>query len=180
MGQIWGLLIRTGDIEAAARPVQRLLQTFAPDLPLADVQPLQDLLDRQMRPWKLGAAMFTAFGLLALALSGVGLYGVRAYAVAQRTREIGVRIALGARAFDVVRMVLLDGLRVTGAGLVLGGMAALLLSRFIEPLLFETRAGDPRVYLLVSLLLGLVAVAASLVPAWRAARVDPNEALRAE
>jgi len=161
-------------------PVQRALQSLSPNLPYADVRPLQDVLDRQMRPWLLGATMFSIFGLLALALAAVGLYGVRAYAVAQRTREIGIRMALGAALPDVVRMVLWDGLRVTTVGIGLGAVAALILGRVLEPLLFNTRATNPAIYGLIAVSLAVVSVAASALPAWRAARVDPNVALRAE
>ena len=186
MGEIWGLLIKTRGGEGregagrVGEGIQRLMQSFRPGLPLAEVKPLQDLLDRQMRPWMLGASMFSAFGALALLLGAVGLYGVRATAVAQRTREIGVRIALGANAKAVVRMVLLDGLRVTLAGAALGAIVALLLARFLEPLLFETNAANPLVIAAVAGLLSGVSLVASAIPAWRAARVDPNIALRAE
>ena len=178
--EVWGLLIRTGDAGALASPVQRALQSFAPGLPYAEVRPLADLLERQMRPWLLGASMFTAFGVLALALAAVGLYAVRAYAVAQRTQEIGVRLALGARFGDVMRMVLLEGVRVTVAGVAAGAALALLLGRYFEPLLFQTRAANPAVMLIVAGVLVAVAAAASAVPAWRAASVDPNVALRAD
>ena len=179
-GQIWALLVKTRDASSVAEPVQQLLQSFSPGLPYADVHPLQDLLDRQMRPWKLGASMFTAFGLLALGLAAVGLYGVRAYAVARRTREIGVRIALGARPKRVVGLILREGLLVSGTGMVLGLVAILFLGPTIEPLLFETSARDPSVIALVAVVLLTVAALASAIPAWRAARVDPNVALRSE
>ncbi len=109
MPEIWGLLIRTADADAMARPVQRLLQSFTDAVVLAEVKPLQDLLDREMRPWLLGATMFSAFGVLALGLAAVGLYGVLAYAVAQRTQEIGIRMALGARTSNLVRLIVWDG-----------------------------------------------------------------------
>lgn len=177
---ISGLLIRTTDADAMTGPVQRALQSATPGQPYAQVRPLQDLLDRQMRSWVLGATMFTVFGVLALGLGAIGLYGVRAYAVTQRTKEIGIRMALGARMAGVVRMVLLEGLRATGIGIVFGTIAAIGMARLVEPLLFETTATDPRVYGFVALLLVAVTIAASAVPAWRASRVDPNVALRSD
>jgi predicted permease len=177
---IWGLLIRTADAAGMAQPVQRALQSRLSNVQLADVRPLQDVLDRQMRPWLLGATMFSIFGALALGLAAVGLYGVRGYAVAQRTREIGIRMALGARLPTVVRMVLWEGVRVTAIGVAIGAAVALAASRLIDPLLFNASASDPRVHVVIGLALVIVAILASAVPAWRAARVDPNVALRAE
>lgn len=178
--EIRALLIRTADADAMARPLQRSLQSFTPYVRLADVTPFQDVLDRQMRPWLLGATLFSAFGLLALGLAAIGLYGARAYSVAQRTREIGIRMALGAARRTVVAMVLREGLRIAGMGIAVGAAVALGVGRFIEPLLFETRADDPRLFAMIAGALVVVAVAASWAPAWRAARVDPNVALRAE
>jgi predicted permease len=178
--EIRALLIRTADADAMARTVQRSLQSFTPYVRLADVTPFQDVLDRQMRPWLLGATLFSVFGLLALGLAAIGLYGARAYAVAQRTREIGIRMALGAGARTVVAMVLREGLRIAGTGIAVGTAVALGVGRFIEPLLFETRADDPRLFAVIAGTLVVVALGASWLPAWRAARVDPNVALRAE
>ena len=178
--QIWGLLVRVARGDGMARGVQQAIQSFSPRISLAQVTPLSDILERQMRPWLLGATMFSIFGLLALGLAAIGLYGVRAYAVQERTREIGIRLALGALVPDVVRMILGEGLRVTGAAVVLGGAISLVLARYLDPLLFNTPANDLRIYSLVAVALLLVAIAASAVPAWRAARVDPNVALREE
>jgi hypothetical protein len=178
--RIWHLLVRTSGAEGMAARVQRALQSFNGSVNLATVQPLSGFLEQQMRPWLLGATMFSVFGLLALGLAAVGLYGVRAYSVAQRGREIGIRMALGAVMPDVVGLILGEGMRVTGLAIVLGGAAGLALSRFIGPLLFQTAANDLRVYAAVAAMLVLVALGSSAVPAWRAARVDPNVALREE
>ena len=124
--------------------------------------------------------MFFAFGALALALAGVGLYAVMAFAVAQRNREIGVRIALGAESRDVVRLVVGDGVRVTVAGVVVGVALATVGAGRIGPLLFHESAYDPTVYLTVVGTLLAVGMLASAIPAARAARVDPNVALRDE
>lgn len=177
---IWGLLIQTADAGAMAAPVQRALQSLSAEVPLAHVRPLQEVLDSQMRPWLLGATMFSIFGLLALALAAVGLYGVRAYSVAQRTREIGIRMALGAAMPSLVRMILWEGLRVVAVGVAVGLVAVLGLGRLLEPLLFQIHASNPVILVIVAVTLGSVAIAASAWPAWRAARVDPNVALRTE
>ncbi len=178
--EISSLLVRTDGTDRVPEAVRRAMQTFAPGLPLTDLVPLQDLLDRQIRPWTLGATVFTGLGLLALLLAAIGLYGVRTYVVAQRTREIGVRLALGALTREVMRLVLQDGLRVMGIGLGLGAVVALAAGRLIEPLLFQTSARDPATVALVGVTLALVTVAASAIPAWRAASIRPTDALRAE
>jgi ABC-type antimicrobial peptide transport system permease subunit len=116
--------------------------------------------------------MFVTFAALALILAGIGLYTVVAYAVAQRTREIGVRIALGARMTSVMLMIVRQG--------VLGGTVALFAGRWIEPLLFSASAADPLVYGGVAGLLLVIAIAATVRPALRASRVDPTVALRAD
>jgi predicted permease len=178
--EISSLLVRTnGDAQLPAT-VRRVMQSFAPDLPLTEVSPLQDLLDRQIRPWTLGAAVFTGLGLLAAGLAAIGLYAVRSYLVAQRTRELGVRQALGAGRREIAWLVLRDGLRVMGAGLGIGAAIALATTRFVAPLLFETSPRDPATLLGVAVMLGLVTLAASAIPAWRAASTRPTDALRAE
>jgi ABC-type antimicrobial peptide transport system permease subunit len=143
-------------------------------------QPLSDLLDAQRHSWRAGAAMFVAFGCLALIVAAVGLYGVIAYDVGQRMHELGVRVALGARGVDVVRLVVGQGVRLAVAGVVVGGALALGAARWIEPLLFRQSARDPAVFSVVGLLLVAVAVVACSVPAARAVRADPNTVLRAE
>jgi ABC-type antimicrobial peptide transport system permease subunit len=124
--------------------------------------------------------MFAAFGVLALALAAIGLYSVIAYNVAQRTHEMGVRVALGAQIGDVVRLVVSDGLKLGLLGLAIGGVAALSAARWVKPLLFEESPSDPLVFALVTATLLAVTVAASWIPARRAARVDPQVALRTE
>jgi ABC-type antimicrobial peptide transport system permease subunit len=144
------------------------------------VTPMQEILDPNVRPWELGATMFTIFGGLALVLASIGLYSVIAYNVAQRSHELGVRIALGAQVRDVLRLVIAGGVRVALAGIVIGGAIALVAGRFVAPLLFHVSPRDPSVFVLVAFTLFTVAVVASLVPALRAAKVDPTVALRAE
>ncbi|MFN2565239.1 MAG: ABC transporter permease, partial [Gemmatimonadaceae bacterium] len=163
-------------------PVRRAMQTAVPGLPYASVGLLRDMTNvrQQLRPWQLGAAFFGAFGALALLLAAVGLYGVVSYTVTQRTHEMGVRVALGAQARDVARLVMREGVGVTAAGAAIGVAAALAGGRFVQSLLYEVSAWDPLVFAAVAVTLLAVAVAATLVPAWRATRVDPVVALRAE
>ena len=141
---------------------------------------MRELVDGERRSWRVGATMFVAFGVLALVLAAIGLYSMIAYGVAQRTRELGVRVALGASSVDVVRLIVRGGLRLVIAGLVLGGALALWASPRIESLMFEASPRDPIVYGAVAAVLIAVAIVASLAPALRALRMDPNVALRAD
>ena len=126
------------------------------------------------------ATLGTVSGLLALLLASIGLYGVLAYAATQRTREIGIRIALGAPMHQVLRLILHQGMRWVLAGIAAGLAGALALTRFLSSLLFGVSALDPATFVGVTLLLGLVSLLACLLPARRAAKVDPMEALRYE
>ena len=176
-----GLFIRThGDAASMVSIVRRELQRLMPGIAYVSITPLEDILEPNVRPWRLGATMFALFGGLALLLAAVGLYSVIAYNVTQRSHELGVRIALGAQARDVVRLVLESGLRVAIAGIVIGGAIALLAGKFIAPLLYRVSPRDPLVYLVAASTLLAVAILASLIPARRATRVDPNVALRAD
>ena len=124
--------------------------------------------------------MFVVFGVLALVLAAIGLYSVIAYNVTQRLHELGVRVALGARGRDLVKLVVTDGIKVAGVGVVLGIIGAWFASRWVEPLLFNVSARDPGTFVGVATMLVAVAVAASWIPALRASRVDPNQVLRSE
>jgi predicted permease len=175
------LFVRTrGDARTQVETLRRELQRLMPGIAYVNVRPLREFLDPTYRPWQLGATMFSIFGLLALVLAAVGLYSVIAYAVAQRTHEMGVRVALGAQSRDVVRLVVGDGLRLAVVGIVIGAGIALVTSRFVEKLLFNVPPKDPVTLTVVTLTLLAVAVAASLAPALRASRVDPSVALRSE
>lgn len=175
------LLVRTnGDAHTLAAPLRRDLQAIASDMPYVDVQSYADLVEPDLRPWRLSATMFSVFGALALVIAAVGLYGVLTYAVTQRTREIGVRIALGAHRADVVRLITLEGMSVVAAGVAIGILVALAAGRFVAPMLYQTSPSDPTVIVSVAVVLLVVAAAATIVPSWRASRVDPNIALRAE
>ncbi|MDQ3949758.1 MAG: ADOP family duplicated permease [Gemmatimonadota bacterium] len=169
-----------GDPSAIVGTLRRQLQSAVPNLPPVSVEPFRDQVSPQTRSWRLGATMFGAFGMLALALAAVGLYGVLAYDVSQRTHEMGVRVALGAQGRDVSRLVVGEGLRVAVLGGTIGFAVALAAGRFVAPLLFRTSPREPVVFGVVGLVLLVVALLATLIPAWRAARVDPVVALRTE
>jgi predicted permease len=175
------LYVRTaGDPRRLVEPLRRELQALVPGTMFVTVQPLFTTLDPVFRPWRLGATMFTLFGGLALLVAAIGLYGVIAYSVTQRLHEMGVRVALGARTGDLLRLVVGEGIRVALLGIVLGGAAAFLAGKLIASLLFGVPSRDPLTFAVVALVLLLTATLASLVPALRASRVDPNLALRAE
>jgi ABC-type antimicrobial peptide transport system permease subunit len=176
-----GLFVRTnGDARQHSESVRRELQRLMPGTAYVTVTPFADIIDVVARSWRLGAAMFTAFGALALVLSAIGLYAVIAHNVAQRNHELGVRVALGAQTADVIRLVVGEGLRLGGAGIGVGVAIALAAAPWIAPLLFEESARDPLVFGSVAIIVLAVAAAASGVPARRATRVDPNVALRAD
>jgi ABC-type antimicrobial peptide transport system permease subunit len=124
--------------------------------------------------------LFSLFAVLALLLAAIGLYGVIAYSVAQRTREFGIRYALGAQVRDVLRLVMGQGARLTAFGLVLGLLAAAAVARLMETLLFRTKAYDPLVFVGVVFVLAVIGLLAALLPALRATKADPVAALRAE
>jgi putative ABC transport system permease protein len=176
-----GFFVRTRrNTEQDAERIRRELQRLMPGVSYVNATPLQHILDENSRAWQLGATMFTVFGGLGLLLAAVGLYAVMAYNTAQRTHELGVRIALGAQAGDVVRLVVAGGLRVAVVGVAIGAAVALVAGKFIAPLLFNISPKDPGTFALVAVTLLATAVLASVVPAWRATRVDPNVALRTE
>ena len=170
----------TADRPADRETVRRTLQALMPGVSYVTVTPFADVIGGETRSWRLGASMFTLFGALALVLAAIGLYSVIAYSVAQRTHELGVRLALGARMHDLVRLVLGEGMRLALAGIAAGGLAAFAASRWVAPLLFHVSPHDPWVYGGVIAVLLAVAALASWLPARRAGRVDPMVALRTE
>ena len=175
------VFVRTrGNASAHAETVRRALQKVMPGASYVTATPMREIIDPRQRSWQIGATMFLVFGTLALVLAAIGLYSVIAYGVAQRTQEIGVRIALGAGVTDVIRLVLGQGLRFAALGIVVGGAAAWWASKWVGPLLFSVSPKDPVVYGTVAVVLLAAALLASAIPAVRAARVDPNVALRSE
>ncbi len=180
-GSYGGLYVRTrGPANMQTERVRRELQRIMPGVSYITVLPLSKIIGTETRSWKLGATMFAAFGALALVLAAIGLYSVIAYTVTQRTHEMGVRVALGAESRDVIRLIVREGLAIVLPGIALGGAIALLAGKWIAPLLFNVSPKDPSVIVSVVATLVVVAVIASWVPATRASRVDPNEALRAD
>jgi hypothetical protein len=176
-----GIFVRTqGPARRLAETVRRHLQREMPVSSFVTVTPLADIIDGRMRAWIVGATLFTGFGALALVLAALGLYSVIAYDVTQRRHELGVRLALGAAPAAIVRLVVLEGLRFSLAGIALGGVAALFAGRWIGPLLFHQSPRDPGVFALAAAVLIGVAVLASCIPALRAAAVDPKTTLRAD
>jgi ABC-type antimicrobial peptide transport system permease subunit len=166
--------------DAVATQVRTLVRDIMPTARVMWLTRLSRQVETEFRPWRVGAGLFIALGGLALVVATIGVYSVLAYSLSQRTREMGVRIALGASAADVHRLVLLDGLRTVMIGGVVGIVLSLALGRLIASLLYGVSARDP-VTMVASVLVLLVAGAlAGLLPAWRASRVDPVVALRSE
>ncbi|HEY2806877.1 MAG TPA: ABC transporter permease [Gemmatimonadales bacterium] len=176
-----GLLLKMrGDARAQQEAVRGALQKLMPGASYVTVQSFGDVVDGQRRSWRMGATLFVAFGLLALIVAAIGIYGVIGYNVAQRMHELGVRIALGAQSGDVVKLVLGQGMSFALTGIGVGLILALVVARFVEPLLFHESAKDPAVYAGVGLVLLAVAMLACALPALRATRADPNAALRGD
>jgi len=176
-----GLFVRPrSDAMRLAEQLRRRLQREMPGTSFVTITRLSDIVDVTLRSWIVGARVFTAFGVLALVLAAVGLYSVIAYGVTQRRHELGVRLALGAARSRIVRLVVMESVRFAAAGIVIGGIFALVGGRWIEPLLFRASPRDPSVFALVTATLLAVALAASLIPALRAASVDPKTALQAD
>lgn len=179
----WGnwLVVRTrGEAAAEVEPVRAALQQAMPGASYVTVHVLSDVVRNAQRPWRLGASVFVALGGLSLLVAAVGLYSVIGYNVAQRTHELAVRMALGARRGDILGLVLRQSVIVAGAGCAIGGLAAIAGGRWIQPVLFQQSARDPVVYAVVTTVVTAVAIAASAVPAVRAARTDANRVLRAD
>jgi len=178
---IHGILVRTAaDPASFASTVQRTIQRTSRVPVYARVLPYQELLDPQLRDWRLGATLFTGFGALALVIGAVGLFAVVSYLVAQRTQEIGVRLALGGSGRSVATLVVWDALRMAGAGAAVGVLVTLAMAPLVQSLFFQTSAREPAsIAVSVSILLG-VAVLAAAVPAWRGSRVSVMTVLRVD
>jgi len=170
----------TGSVENLAAAVRRIVRRADTTALYVFANPMQASVDPLISPWRLGATLFGAFGALALLIAALGLYSVVAYLVTQRTQEFGVRLALGASRSGILSLVLADGLAVAFAGAAAGVLIAILASRSIEPLLFDTSAHDPAIIASTVVLILAVTVVACLFPARRASRLDPTVALRSE
>jgi len=175
------IMVRTED--APGPMVARMREEITalnPDISFFDARTMDENLSVVLFPVRMGAALLAVFGLLALGLAAVGVYGVIAYAVSRRTHEIGIRMALGARSNDVLRLVVWQGMRVVLAGVALGLLGALVLSRALGSFLYDVSTIDPVAFLgTVTILVG-VALLANYIPARRGAKVDPMVALRSE
>ncbi len=175
------LIVSTsGEPGPLARRVSEIVGGLDADRPVDNVTTLSELRAENIAPERLNATLFAAFALLALVIAAIGVLGVLAFGVSQRTREFGVRMALGAERGQVLRMVLREGALLAGGALLVGGVAAATLSRFLVGLLYEVEATDPATYAGVGVILAIVALLAAYVPAKQATRVDPMEALRSE
>jgi putative ABC transport system permease protein len=175
------MVVRTsGDPLALAPDIRRLVREVDPELPLAEPRPLSSIVAGSVAQPRFYAALLGLFAAVALALALVGIFGVTSYSVAQRRREIGIRIALGARRRGVVALVMRRALALCAVGLAAGAAVAFGATRVMESQLFGVTASDPATFAAVLALLAASAAAASLVPARRAAAVDPVVALRGE
>jgi hypothetical protein len=168
---------RSGTVVATAR---QLLSSLDETITFVNTESLRSRIDPQMRPWRLGATVFAVSGLLALVVAAIGIYSVMSYLIADRRREIGVRLALGARTSDIVRLVFGGSVTMAAAGVIIGEGIALSLGNLVAPLLFATSPRQPLVFVLVGVVLVTVAVFATIGPSRRARRVSAMEALRAE
>jgi cell division protein FtsX len=176
----YAVIHTAGDPVGVAAAVRREITNLDPDIPAFEIRTMTGVLDESSARREFTAFLLALFAALAVALAAVGLYGVLSYAVAQRTAEIGIRMALGAAHSQVRRLVLLEGMRPALAGVILGILGAAGATRFLRTLLFGVSPNDPVTFIAVPVLLLLIAFAACAIPAWRATQVDPATALRSE
>ena len=178
---VMGMMVQVnGDADRALARVQRAMQSNTALPMFAKLRPYQDLLDPQLRTWRLGATLFTAFGALALGIAVVGLFAVVSYLATQRTREMGIRLALGSTRATITRLVVSDALRMASVGIGVGVLGALGGGPVIASMLFQTSSREAASMAIASGVLLVATIVAAAVPAWRAARTDPVVALREE
>jgi predicted permease len=170
----------TSDVDLVAAAVRQQIRELDPNLPIYRMRPMTTLVESSMARQRFAMLLLGVFALLALSLAAIGTYGVMAHVVTQGTRELGIRLALGATNGRILTMVLKHGLVVAGLGLIAGLGAAALMTRLLETLMFGVTGTDPLTFTSVAAMLALCAVIATLVPALRASRVDPVVSLRAE
>lgn len=174
------LRVAAGASSRIGAVVQRELAQYFGTWSRPRIRTMEEIVAPEMRPWRVGASLFTAAGVLALVVAAVGVYSSIAYTISQRTQEMGVRVALGASSSNIMRLVVTEGVRVVAIGVGIGVIAALALGTVVASMLYETSPRDPVVLVVASVTLLLVAMIASAIPAWRASRVDPLSAMRAE
>ena len=175
------LVVRSDrNVTGPALPIQRVVQQIDPQLAVMDILTMDQVVGKNTLDANFDATLLAVFAGLSLLLAAVGLFGVLSYSAAQRTAEIGIRMALGAQRNEVVRLMLAEGLRPAFVGLALGLVASAGVTRVVQSMLYQTRALDPMVFVGVTAALLMVAAVACLLPAWRSSRLDPMKALRAE
>jgi putative ABC transport system permease protein len=175
------VVLRTNVLPRSLVPsVEKAVQALDPELPVARVATLEEVVARSISEPRFYTVLLGAFAAMAVFLAALGIFGVMSYAVVQRSREIGIRVALGARPHDVLRMVLGHSAALVGAGVAAGLLGSLALSRTLRGLLFDLSATDPATLTAMAVVLAAVALLASYLPARRATRVDPVIALRSE
>lgn len=175
------LVVRTATNPASVTSaIENTVHNIDPNVPVRDILSMQDVVATSLSQPKLNTVLLGTFAALALLLAAVGIYSVLSYSVKRRVNEIGIRMALGAKIGDVLRMIVYEGMKLAFFGVLIGAVVALALGRLMSSLIYQVRPGDPLTFVMVSALLGLVAFVACAIPAYRAARIDPLEALRYE
>jgi putative ABC transport system permease protein len=170
----------TADAGSVAASLRREIRTVDTELPVYDIRTMNQVMADSVSQRRFSMLLLAVFAAAAILLAAIGLYGVMSYSVAQRTREIGMRMALGARTIDVLKLVLKNGMTLTLIGIVVGLAAAFALTRLMTSLLFGVHASDPATFSVVAIVLSGVALFACYIPARRATKVDPLVALRHE
>jgi len=178
--QLIGVVKSSNDARSLTGSVTREVRALDAELPVFSVKSMDEYISSSIAAPRFNTTLLSIFAAVALVLTIIGLYGVMSYSVAQRTNEIGIRMALGAQSRDVLGLIVKEGLKMVLLGLVLGIGGALALTRLLETLLFGVKTRDPATFLAIAGLLSIVAMLACYIPAWRATRVDPLEALRCE
>jgi len=178
--QLIAVVKSTNDPRALTSSLTREVRAMDPELPVFSVKTMEEYISSSVAAPRFNTTLLSIFAAVALVLTIIGLYGVMSYSVAQRTNEIGIRMALGAQTRDVLGLIVKDGMKLVLLGLVLGISGALVLTRLLSSLLFGVTTRDPATFVAIAALLSFVAILACYIPAWRATRVDPLEALRCE
>jgi len=175
------LVVRTrGNFASLAGELRRVVSSLSPDVPVSEMRTLGTVISESVETPRSTMWLFATFALLALTMGAVGIYGVFSYYVTERTHEIGIRVALGAKRKDVLKLVVGQGFKLTLIGIGIGTLSAIALTRFLSSLLYGVKPTDPFTFTAVSIVLASVAMIASYIPARRATKVDPMVALRYE